>query len=245
MPSNPRVRQVMAELARDLSDHTIASLDALTLAICASIENVDFASITVTGPDGSLQTLAATAELGRTVDELQEQLNEGPWFDALIDDDVYVSEDLADDLRWPGYAEAAVELGVRAQMGLDLHSPGHGRAMLNLYSYRPARFLDAIEIAEIFAAHASMMLGYTAHIRHLETALGTRKLIGQALGIVMERYGIDEDVAFQFLARTSRDTNIKLRVVAADIVAGVNRRNVAQPEQRVPQDGQGAPDSEG
>jgi hypothetical protein len=236
MPSNPRVRQVMAELARDLSDQTIVSLDALTLAICASIEDVDFASITVTGHDGSMQTLAATDELARMVDELQERLNEGPWFDALTDDDVYVSEDLADDARWPRYASAAAEMGIGAQMGLDLHSPGHGRATLNLYSYRPQRFVDAVEIAEIFAAHASMMLGYTAHIRHLETALGTRKLIGQALGIVMERYGIDEDVAFQFLARTSRDANIKLRVVAADIVSGVNRRNNPAQREELPGD---------
>jgi hypothetical protein len=137
---------------------------------------------------------------------------------------MFVSEDLAADIRWPRYAPAAANLGIGAQMGVDLHPPGKGRAALNLYSFQPQRFVDAVEVAEIFAAHASMMLGYTRQMDQMEFALGTRKVIGQALGIVMERYGIDEEKAFQFLTRTSRDSNVKLRVVAGEIVGEVNQR---------------------
>jgi hypothetical protein len=225
MPSNPRVRQVMAELAQHLPDTTINSLDAMTVLICAVIDDVDFAGITVTAEDGSLTTLAPTHELASRCDELQGQLGEGPCLDALTDDAVYVAEDLANDSRWPRYAPAAAALGIGAQMGLDLYPPGKGRAALNLYSFQPQPFVDAVDIAEIFAAHASMMLGYTRHMDQMETALGGRKVIGQALGIVMERYSLDEDLAFQFLARTSRESNVKLRAIAADIVAGANQRN--------------------
>jgi hypothetical protein len=43
------------------------------------------------------------------------------------------------------------------------------------------------------------------------------------VGIVMERYQLDRDRAFEFLVRTSQTANIKLRRVAEDIVAGVSR----------------------
>jgi AmiR/NasT family two-component response regulator len=78
------------------------------------------------------------------------------------------------------------------------------------------------------------VLGFAHTVDHLNTALESRKAIGQAVGIVMERYAIDEDRAFDFLVRTSRDSNVKLRDIAADIVNGANRRNrlsgAAQPQ---------------
>ena len=48
--------------------------------------------------------------------------------------------------------------------------------------------------------------------------MSTRKNIGQAIGIVMERYGITEDRAFQFLIRASSTSNVKLRDVAEEVV---------------------------
>lgn len=49
-------------------------------------------------------------------------------------------------------------------------------------------------------------------------ALSSRDLIGQAKGILMERYGLDEDAAFALLTRYSRTSNQALRGVAADLV---------------------------
>ncbi len=59
-----------------------------------------------------------------------------------------------------------------------------------------------------------------------ETGMRSRKVIGQAIGIIMERYGLDEDRAFGFLRRVSRQTNVKLRFVAADVVGQLNRQRV-------------------
>jgi hypothetical protein len=75
------------------------------------------------------------------------------------------------------------------------------------------------ETAQLFATHAAIILGHAQHEDQLNQALQTRKVIGQALGIVMERYRIDADRAFQFLARASSSSNIKLRDVAEEIVA--------------------------
>ena len=49
-------------------------------------------------------------------------------------------------------------------------------------------------------------------------AIGARTMIGQAVGILMERYRLDPNRAFGYLVRTSQTGNIKLRDVAADIV---------------------------
>ena len=110
-------------------------------------------------------------------------------------------------------------------MGIDLHHPGKGQAALNLYSTRPGfrrcgRDRGAVRVA--CRRWCSAMLDGQ---RAFQTGAEQPQDIGQALGIVMERYGIDEDRAFQFMVRVSQDSNVKVREVAADIVAGVNRRN--------------------
>ncbi len=77
---------------------------------------------------------------------------------------------------------------------------------------------DAVYMAERFAAHASLALGHARREEQLSTALLTRKVIGQAIGILMERHDLDEDGAFSYLTRVSSHTNIKLRAVAQEIV---------------------------
>jgi hypothetical protein len=77
---------------------------------------------------------------------------------------------------------------------------------------------DAEGVAQLFAAHAAVALGRAQEVGGLEVALASRKVIGQALGIVMERYSVDEDHAFSFLARASSHSNAKLRDVAQVLV---------------------------
>jgi AmiR/NasT family two-component response regulator len=81
---------------------------------------------------------------------------------------------------------------------------------------------DVQHLAELFATHASLALGRATREENLYTALGTRKVIGQALGIVMERYDLTEDRAFEYLARVSQHRNVKLRDTAAEMA---NQRN--------------------
>jgi AmiR/NasT family two-component response regulator len=54
--------------------------------------------------------------------------------------------------------------------------------------------------------------------------LQARKVIGQAIGIVMERYQMNEDRAFSFLVRASSHGNIKLRDIAQELVEQRNTR---------------------
>lgn len=225
MPSNPAVRKAIADLVDSLSDLNADSIEVLTTAACEVVPGADFASVTLVHPDGSVDTLAPTDPVVATADQLQMELREGPCVDAATSDAVFIAEDLINDLRWPNYGPKVAALGIKAQMGVDLHHPGQARAALNLYSQRTWLFVDAVETAELFATHASLVLGYASATDHFQRALSSRTTIGQALGIVMERYQLNEDRAFQFMTRVSQESNIKLRVVAADIVAGLNRRS--------------------
>ena len=227
MPSHPAVRKAIEDLVDSLSDLNTDSIEVLTRSACNVVPGADFASVTLVHADGSVDTLAPTDPVVATADQLQMELREGPCVDAATQDAMFVSEDLVNDPRWPNYGPKVAALGIKAQMGIDLHHPGRARAALNLYSQQTWLFVDAVETAELFATHASLVLGYANASDHFQRALSSRTTIGQALGIVMERYQLNEERAFQFMTRVSQDSNIKLREVAADIVAGLNRRSSA------------------
>ena len=77
---------------------------------------------------------------------------------------------------------------------------------------------NAQALARLFATHAAIALGRAHERRTLNEALQTRKVIGEAIGILMERYEVNEDRAFAFLVRASSHANIKLRAVAQQLV---------------------------
>ncbi len=78
--------------------------------------------------------------------------------------------------------------------------------------------MGSAETARLFATHAAIILGHAQQEDQLNEALRNRKTIGQAIGILMERYRIDADRAFQFLIRASSTSNVKLRDVAEEVV---------------------------
>ena len=110
--------------------------------------------------------------------------------------------------------------GCAPRCGLRLYTETETLGGLNMYS-TSSDTIDpaAMHMAELFAAHASLTLGHARREEQLSTALVTRKVIGQAIGILMERHALDEDGAFAYLTRVSSHTNVKLRSVAQEIVA--------------------------
>jgi AmiR/NasT family two-component response regulator len=55
-------------------------------------------------------------------------------------------------------------------------------------------------------------------IANLRVALESSRTIGVALGLLMARYQLSEDQAFNYLARCSQDGNVKVRDLAAQTV---------------------------
>ena len=54
---------------------------------------------------------------------------------------------------------------------------------------------------------------------HLHRALESRTIIGEALGVLMERFTLDENEAFEALRRASQASNTKISELAAKLVA--------------------------
>jgi len=218
--------EAMADVARGLqhSGSMDETLSRITAAARDAVPGVDHVSITCRRGDGPLVTLAPTDSVSRKADELQYALLEGPCYEAALGAGLVASDDVTKDDRWPRYGPAAGELGIMSQLAVAIYDTPQSRAGLNLYSHQPGNFDDIHQVAELFATHAAVAMGHAGSVEQLNEALSTRKVIGQAIGIVMERYGIDQDRALEFLIRLSQTSNVKLRAVAAELVDQGNAR---------------------
>jgi hypothetical protein len=194
------------------------TLTALTAAAVDSIPPVHFASVSYRTVGKPIETLAPTDPLAVAIDELQYDLSEGPCYAVVAAERVALSNDLSKEERWPEFGPRAAALGVGSQLALVLVAEARQRAALNLYSRDRQAFDGSFEIAELFATQAALVLGFSRTIQNLDDALGSRTVIGQAVGIVMERYGVDQTRAFEYLTRLSQNSNTKLRTVADRLV---------------------------
>jgi GAF domain-containing protein len=201
------------------------TLDAITRAALGTVPGFSHVGISITHRDGRIETKSATDQLVWELDHVQYELREGPCYDTITGGGVTVVNEARHDQRWPRYMREAVKRGLRAQLAVGLYSDGGSLGGLNLYSTDSDHVdQDAIGIAELFASQAAIALGRSRQEFQLNEALESRKVIGQAMGLVMQRYGVDEDRAFQFLVRASSTGNIKLRDLAAELVLQANVR---------------------
>jgi GAF domain-containing protein len=124
-------------------------------------------------------------------------------------------DDLATEERWPELARRAQEIGAASMVCFQLFVDGDDLGALNVLARAPGAFTDESErIGLMLASHAATALAQAQKLNHLGFALASRDLIGQAKGVLMERYKITPDQAFALLARASQDTNRKLHEVA-------------------------------
>jgi hypothetical protein len=108
-----------------------------------------------------------------------------------------------------------------AQAAIQLMDDGKQQAGLNMYARTAGSFdQSTMHMAELFATQAGAILGYAEQVDQLSVALHARTDIGTAVGILMERYSIDRQRAFAFLTRNSQHRNIKVRILANQIIDG-------------------------
>lgn len=207
-------------------------LQVIAEAARESVPGFDHAGISLIDPRNAIETVAATDELVWELDRVQYDLGEGPCVSAMREQPVVVVVPHARHAQsWPAYMPVAVGLGLRAQLAVRLFIDETGSmGALNLYSTnRDDIDPDAQGVADLFAAQAAVALVRTRKLEHLHQALESRDIIGQALGIVMERYTLDDDLAFAFLLRASSHGNMKLRTIAEELVAEANQQNTRHP----------------
>ena len=198
-----------------------AALELLATSAARNIPGVDYVSVTLHRQDHTMLTVTATDPLATQADDLQYELHEGPCYSAVTDERFVLVNDLDATPQFPLYSPKARALGVGAQAAVQLLNHDGERAGLNLYASRAGAFDDStVHIAELFATHAGALLGYAQQVEQLSAALHTRSDIGTAIGILMERYKIDQSQAFAFLSRNSQNRNVKLRALALELVQG-------------------------
>ena len=192
----------------------------ITWSAADTIPSIDHASISLTTKTGEIQTLAPTDAIAARADELQYELHQGPCLDAAIEEPIVQVNDLRDDPRWPVFGPKAADLGLRAQVAFQFRADPNVRGALNLYANQPRSIgQDDRLLGLMFANLTAVALGWTRHATSPAIALDPREEIGRAVGIVMDRYQVDPERAFAFLVQVSQSENIKLREVAARLVA--------------------------
>lgn len=213
----------MAAAAREMQDQDDPESTVRTAVelLVSNVAGCDSASISLVHGKRRVETPAASDELAATGDRLQAELGEGPALDTLWDVDTAYVPHLADDPRWPTWGpRLAEQTGAGSVLTLRLFTIRDIIGALSMYSTRADAF-SAEDKAEgvALAAHIALAVLSAQKLDQYEAALDSRTLIGQACGLVMERYDVDAHRAFALLTRLSSTHNVKLRQIAIELIS--------------------------
>ncbi len=216
-----RLNSQLAQAARDLQDEsdTQHTLDRSLAIATQLIPGCDFAGVSIVHRSRPIDTPALTDDIVRRVDQLQYGLQEGPCLDAIWTHETVRSPELAKEQRWPRWAPQVAEMGIASMLCLQLYTSQDTLGALNLLSKQVDAFDDEdVSTATHLAAHLSVALADSQHADSLHSASRIRTTIGQAEGILMERFSLTANHAFDVLSRVSKDRNAKLYQVADELV---------------------------
>jgi GAF domain-containing protein len=173
-------------------------------------------------------TVVHTGQLALELDERQYETGHGPCLQAARTGKKVEITDTRTDERWRDYTRRAAARGNLSSLSVPLvidDAEGVSGA-LNIY----ARSVNAFDeesraAADRFAPYAAVAAGNMYAYQgarsmadNLQAALESRAVIDQAKGVLMERYKLTADQAFQLLAQASMHANRKVRDIADDLV---------------------------
>jgi GAF domain-containing protein len=214
----------VADLARRMHAETRPHYEpvAAEFAALASsyIQGVTEAGALLLVPGSGRRSVSEPDSTAALVEQLHEEVGEGPAIDAVRTQQVVRVADLVAETRWPRFTEAAISRSpVRAILCCPLHTHIHSWGALILLAHQPHGLDDdAQEAGTILAAHMALTLEAVHHDRHYRSALGSRDIIGQAKGMLMERFEIDANEAFALLTRLAEESHRPVVVVAKEML---------------------------
>jgi GAF domain-containing protein len=225
------MREDLAAAVREFTDSLLNPYDLpellyrLTGHASAVVDGCG-AGIMLENTDGELGFVAASEERIVAAERHQERVESGACYEAYTRNELIAVDDLEADHRWPDYSARMKELGLRSVIGVPMNAFGRTIGVINIYRDAPSTWtpgdIDAAQIVASMGAgyiiNANQMREQTDLADHLQSALDSRDVIGQAKGILMSRRGVDADAAFEALRAASQASNRKLRDVAQELL---------------------------
>ena len=211
----------LAEAARSLQGQTSPQqvMDGVVHLARSMVPGAEEATITMVRKDHHCYSAAATSTLASDFDILQDETGQGPCLDAIWNQQTVRVDDLAGDPRWPVLGPRAAARGVGSMLCFQLFVHRDTLGALDLLAHATSAFTDESEhVGLLLASHAAIAAADAHNLQNVTSALVNRDIIGQAKGILMERFKITSDQAFAVLAKVSQDTNRKVFAVAEDLI---------------------------
>jgi GAF domain-containing protein len=214
----------VAELVRDLQLRPPAEMDEafdqLVKEAANSVPGAEHSGITIARRRREIETACATGPYPRLLDQVQQRHREGPCLSAAWDQHMIRIDDLSSDHRWPHYRrEALAQTPIRSIISFRLFGDSQNVGALNFYAEQSNAFDDeSMEVGLLFATHTALAWNTLRRDRQFRSALASRDVIGQAKGILMERFKIDAMAAFGLLTRLSQESNVPVAQIARQLV---------------------------
>ena len=218
-----QVAEAVASLHREIgTERGKGALQRLVEKGSTDLVGARWASVTVLRR-GRFDTIVATDPRADTIDRTQYELGQGPCVDAVLEDATFVTADIAAEDRWQPLGRRLHDLGVRSMLAYRLHLLDETElvAGLNFSSDRH----DAFSVADvhrglILASHCALLVtadAASSKAENLLRGLESNREIGVAVGVLMARYRLTRQQAFDVLRVASQNTNRKLIDIATEV----------------------------
>lgn len=216
LESGPAVDKLLSDLAR----YAAAALGAGGLDVVCGIrlDRHKKASVVV-----------ASHPAGQLLDQLEGRFGGGPGMTAMHTHQTVEVADLRRERLWPEFAGAAGTNGFLTVVSVPLTLEAGCRGVLSLYGRDAGAFgPDVTAAAKALVQQASKGLTLVLRMAKLEdtregmtAAMQSRTVIDLATGAIMAQNRCGQDSAFRVLQKASNTRNMKLRDVAAAVVASI------------------------
>ena len=200
--------------------------------VCATVisaAGVDSAAVAVMLDSTARETVYASDQVASELEELTLTLGEGPGVDAFVGGPILVADVMAPDglTRWPVFAPAAAQAGVRGVFALPMRVGAIRLGVMDLYRARPGdldreQLADALVLADTACAlllDAAQRDGSRPDGSRPEQVRPLHPEVHQATGMIIVQLGVTAAVAMIRLRAYAYAHDRRLHDVAADVVA--------------------------
>jgi len=221
------VRAAIEAMARDMRDEHASlngTLEVITRAAVDLVPGAEHADITLAVRGGHLESRAGTSELPSRIDDLQQEVDDGPCLQAIWEHETVLVDDMRSEERWPRFAPRAADAGIGSMLAFQLYTTESNLGALNLLSSAPQAFdATSVSVGGTLATHAAIAVIAAQREEQFREALESRDTIGQAKGILMEKFSVNADHAFGLLRKLSQERNVPLYEIARKLTEADDR----------------------